>query len=78
MAIKVHNAIQFVDKLSMFDGEAKWYIRNGDVFIADISTDANASFPRGVQWDYAFSDEPDCINWEKMGFEPPPSELFSG
>ncbi len=79
MAIKCHNAIQFIDKLSQFDGEAKWYVRNGDVFIASATTNSD-TFPKSNchDWQYAFSDEPECIDWELMGFEPPPEELLLG
>ena len=67
MATEVFNTEQFPDKLGDHDGAAKWYMQEKRVFItADTDT-----VPNSYGWDYAFSDELDCINWKKMGFESP-------
>jgi hypothetical protein len=71
MAKQVYNTEQFLNELSKLDGEAKWYMNKGNVFITDSMTESS-TFPRDViTWGYAFSDELDCIDWKKMGFENP-------
>ena len=70
MATEVFNTDGFLKALSKLDGEAKWYIIKGKVFITDSSADS-LSFPPNSHWNYAFSDELDCIDWERMNFISP-------
>jgi len=61
---EVFSREEFLSKLRCFDGEAKWYTRGERVFITDSFNVLNVPF-----WDYAFSDELECIDWDKMGFK---------
>ncbi len=70
MAIEVSNTEQFLKELSKLDGEAKWYITKGRVFITDSTTESS-TFPPNSHWNYAFSDELDCIDWDRMNFVSP-------
>ena len=64
--IEVSSADQFMKELRNFDGEAKWYKHQERVFITSSMTESY-QFPFGSDWDYAYSDELDCIDWNKMG-----------
>jgi hypothetical protein len=70
MATEVYNTEGFLKELSKLDGEAKWYINKGKVFITDSTTESY-TFPPNSHWNYAFADELDCIDWERMGFASP-------
>ena len=71
MATEVFDTAGFIKELSKLDGQAKWYLNKGKVFITDSTTESS-TFPRDViTWGYAFSDELDCIDWKKMGFADP-------
>ncbi len=63
LVFEVFSRDEFLSKLRDFDGEAKWFTEGKRVFITDSYNCSIVS-----SWDYAFSDELECIDWDKMGF----------
>ncbi len=60
----VNNKEEFIAALSHFDGGAKYFTNKKGVNIVD----QHKLLPNSVYWNYAFSDELDCINWSELTF----------
>lgn len=53
---------EFIDALMEFDGEAKFYIYDGEVHVIDASEYVDLF----CGWDYAYSDEIESIPFDKL------------
>lgn len=62
---KVTNKEAFLKALSTRDGECKWYRYKNEVYVVDVTT-ATIHLPFGCNWNYAFSDELECVKFDEI------------
>jgi hypothetical protein len=65
MKIEVTNEEEFLKALAKNDGEAKWLRTRGKIYVTDSMAETS-SFPFDAVWGYAFSDELDCIDFDRI------------
>ena len=59
--VRIYNKVELLENLAELDGEAKWFIEDDNVYLIDSFADVS-----GVKWDYIFSDELECADWETI------------